>query len=155
MAVTSMVGYISHMMLKEPLRSEAINSPSSHGWTIPLTSLLLLLLLAVVAGPEPSPPARVEWCTPARRKTCSARKAVASCTTGVADCLADLQAALDLLCARDRVDLCYTEVPRRKRILVLGRPPLDTAAVELYHAGARSYSLLYYGKYCRNFGPGQ
>eukprot|EP01048_Picozoa_sp_COSAG05_P009577 COSAG05_NODE_796_length_7262_cov_8.601284_2_plen_111_part_00 len=31
MAVTSTVGYISHMMLKEPLRSEAIDSPSSHG----------------------------------------------------------------------------------------------------------------------------
>eukprot|EP01048_Picozoa_sp_COSAG05_P014284 COSAG05_NODE_1603_length_4429_cov_4.856120_4_plen_101_part_00 len=36
--VDLMVGYISHMMLKEPLRSEAIDNPSSHGWTIPLNT---------------------------------------------------------------------------------------------------------------------
>ena len=38
MAVASIVGHISHMMLKEPLRSEAIDSHSSHGWTIPLNT---------------------------------------------------------------------------------------------------------------------
>ena len=38
MAVASIVGYISHMMLKESVRSEAIDSPSSHGWTIPLNT---------------------------------------------------------------------------------------------------------------------